>query len=372
LRIGFCSPKKGTPWGGSEELWAETARELCKRGHDVGVSYPHFGQLHPRLAAIERAGGRIYRIHPRLKQLTKRVLGRDPSGWWLARFRPEFVVISLDTHHSNLADGGRCLRKRIPFGVLFQVANRQRWIAPRMLDRTREILLGAAACYFVSEDNRSIVEDQIAAPISRALIVDQAFGVSPDAEVEWPGDGPEWRLANVGRLHFPSKGQDIIIDLMRRDKWRGRPVTMAFWGKNNGGERHLREMIKIHGLEDSVSVAGYSRSIEEIWGNHHALLLPSRYEGHARVLLEAMVCRRPSVVTPVGRVPQLVDDGETGFVADAAEADLVDDALERAWKRRGEWRAMGELARRRVRERCSMKPVEDFADVVERTAGQRV
>jgi glycosyltransferase involved in cell wall biosynthesis len=196
-------------------------------------------------------------------------------------------------------------------------------------------------------------------------VVDQSFSVSPTADIPWPGDDAPLRLACVGRLHFASKAQDLVIQILRQPKWRERPLRVAFWGKDNGSEQHLRDLIRHHGLEQRAVVAGVSQNIEQVWAEHHALVLPSRYEGNARVLLEAMVCRRPAIATAIGRAHELIDDGETGFVARAPVRELFEDALERAWARRGEWRAMGELAGERIRERCSMQPVEDFADLVE-------
>lgn len=90
------------------------------------------------------------------------------------------------------------------------------------------------------------------------------------------------------------------------------------------------------------------------------------------VTVEAMLCRRACVVTCCGRNGDLVDDNETGFVAQAATVKLLDEALERAWQARHQWREMGELAALRVDQRYSRQPVEDFADRIEALAAGRV
>jgi glycosyltransferase involved in cell wall biosynthesis len=85
-------------------------------------------------------------------------------------------------------------------------------------------------------------------------------------------------------------------------------------------------------------------------------------EGNALSLIEAMLCGRICITTNVGRAAELIDDRESGFLAPAATAELIDTVLERAWQRRNDWQAMGQRAARAIRRRHSLRPAEDFAD----------
>ena len=94
-------------------------------------------------------------------------------------------------------------------------------------------------------------------------------------------------------------------------------------------------------------------------------------------LIEAMLCGRLPITTNVGRAGELIDDNESGFVAPAATVDLLDEVLERAWRRRDDWRAMGQRAAHAVRARHSLRPADDFADrilgaVSDRTAVKKL
>jgi glycosyltransferase involved in cell wall biosynthesis len=172
------------------------------------------------------------------------------------------------------------------------------------------------------------------------------------------------KLACVARLAFESKAQDILIDVLRRPKWRSRPLEVVLWGADGGNLRQIHALAEMYGIQKQLTVGGYATDIEQLWRNHHGLILPSRFEGNALAMIEAMMCGRMPIVTNVGRVAELVDDNRSGFIAPAATAPLVDDALERAWQRRNDWQTMGAMAAQAIRQRHSQRPAEDFAEAL--------
>jgi glycosyltransferase involved in cell wall biosynthesis len=89
-----------------------------------------------------------------------------------------------------------------------------------------------------------------------------------------------------------------------------------------------------------------------------ALVIPSHYEGFPNVLLEAMASRLPTVATPVGDVPNLLEDGRTGFLVPLGDAAALARALERLEEMGPEGRrALGERARAVVEERYRIEVV---------------
>ena len=96
-------------------------------------------------------------------------------------------------------------------------------------------------------------------------------------------------------------------------------------------------MVEHLGLTN-VEFAGHQNNIEEIWRKHHALVLPSRFEGMPLVVVEAMLCGRPCIATDVGGNRELVRDGINGFLAKAPTVELLDEAMNRAWDNRGRLR----------------------------------
>jgi len=202
----------------------------------------------------------------------------------------------------------------------------------------------------------------LAIALPQSEIVDNPFNVPADAAPPWPATDSHWKLACVARLHTASKGQDVLLRALRQPKWRERPLEVVLWGHDQGGLPVVERLIELYGLEQQVRYGGFATDIVSLWSEHHGLLLPSRYEGNALALVEAMLCGRMPIVTNVGRAAELIDDNESGFIAPAATVELVDEALERAWRRRHDWQAIGQRAARAIRERHSTRPAEDFAD----------
>lgn len=77
-------------------------------------------------------------------------------------------------------------------------------------------------------------------------------------------------------------------------------------------------------------------------------------------LLEAMAVSRPVVATSVGAIPELIEEGRTGFLAPPHDSVALANAMERAMDTSAEVTAgMVERARVRVREMCSFGVVLD-------------
>ncbi len=374
MRFGFYSAMKALPWGGSEELWSRAAHVLLDRGHSVCISYRKQQQTPAPLKKLRRHGARMrWHGRPLLGRTARRSLARlglntNPHVGWLDRTRPDLVVITVGIHTDDCTMADACRRRGIPYVVNLQSAGDAHWMHEGNLDDFRGMYLGARACFFVSAENLDIVETNLAARIPQAAIVANPFHVSWQAAPDWPDEADGLQMACVGRLHLESKGQDLVVDVLRRDKWRARPLSVVFWGSDHGDRRRLNDLIRLHGLGDRLSIGGFANDIEELWSRHHALLLPSRYEGSALALLEAMLCGRTAVATTIGRAGELLADNQTGFLAAAPTADLLDEALERAWQRRSEWRAMGTLAAQRIRATYSACPEADFASLLEQVA----
>lgn len=357
-KIAFVSTMSGAPWGGSEELWSRTARRLLEKRETVGANVVGWPHPVPQLQALRQAGCRIrYRRHLRNAKL--QAVNTLIACNWLDRFRPDLVLISQGCQHDGNSWLRACLRRNLRYAVLVQAAQERIPLDAPRVARLARAYQGASACYFVSQANRKLVERQLETELAQAQVVRNPFNVDYDANPPWPSEDDEWKLACVARLDMAIKGQDLLLDVLQKEKWRQRPVRLTFHGSGPDHER-LSELKSGRRLEN-VTLGGFVDDIESIWKTHHALVLPSRFEGLPLAVVEAMLCGRPCVVTDVAGNAELMQDNVSGFVARAPTVSALDEALERAWVRRHEGRQIGQAAARHVRDLVPRDPADAFA-----------
>jgi glycosyltransferase involved in cell wall biosynthesis len=157
-------------------------------------------------------------------------------------------------------------------------------------------------------------------------------GVAVPAAVGAETDPPEILFA--GRLS-PEKG---IEDLVAATD--GLNLVVA-------GDGPLRHLVS--------SALGFvpREQLERLYERAAAVVLPSYREGLPLCVLEAMAHGRPVVATRVGGIPELVEDGVTGFLVEPGDVAGLRAALERLLADPMLRRRMGREARARVAERCS-------------------
>jgi glycosyltransferase involved in cell wall biosynthesis len=151
----------------------------------------------------------------------------------------------------------------------------------------------------------------------------------------------------VARM-VPGRGHDVLLRAMARLRQRMPEARLVLVGR---GEHRpaLEALVGELGLESTVVFAGYRG--EDLPATLAALdclvLLGTGSEESCRAVLEGMAVGRPVVAAPVGALPEIVVEGETGWLVEAAP-EPVAAALEAALRDRARSRLVGAAGRRRV------------------------
>jgi glycosyltransferase involved in cell wall biosynthesis len=279
---------------------------------------------------------------------------------WIQRVKPDLICISNGCFDDNIHLSLACTETGVPYVVIAHANGECMWPCDETGRQVARLYGRALRAYFVADGNRRMLEDQLGISISNAEIVRNPCAIARDAMLPWPDETEGFRLACVGRMDPRSKGQDILLRALARPKWRERPIMVSLFG-DGPNKQALMSLAERLDLTERIRFAGYVHDIVHIWKTHHALALPSRYEGLPISIVEAMLCGRPSIVTDVGGNAEIVEDGRSGFVAAWPSDEAFDDAMERAWQARALWPAIGSDAHARAVALLPIDPAADFA-----------
>ena len=160
------------------------------------------------------------------------------------------------------------------------------------------------------------------------------------------------RLVCVGRL-CEQKGQLLLLEAARKLAAQGVVFEIVLAG--DGEMRaEIETLIARHGLQAQVRITGWISS-DQVRAQilaARALVLPSFGEGLPVVIMEAMALRRPVLTTYVAGIPELVRQGENGWLFPAGAVDELAVALADCLAQPVEvLQRMGDAAYQRVLER---------------------
>lgn len=166
------------------------------------------------------------------------------------------------------------------------------------------------------------------------------------------------RIGYLGRIE-PNKGMTELLVAGQRLKKEGYPFLLVIAGKEQTeGEylpqfdRWLADSFEYVGLVSGKSKCDFIRSLD-------AFILPTYFEGLPMSLLECMSYGVTPIVTPVGSIPQVVEDGVNGVFIKVRDSDSVVEAVKRFHENRELLRTLGKAARQTIFEQFSPKKYID-------------
>jgi glycosyltransferase involved in cell wall biosynthesis len=166
-------------------------------------------------------------------------------------------------------------------------------------------------------------------------------------------------LLCLARIDPAFKGQHILLEVLAQEQWRHRDWRLLLVGGGRLSET-VHRLVRYYGLDDGrVDMVGHEGDVIPVIASADLIVMPSLSEGTPYAAVEGMAAGRPVVATPVGGFAELVSDGRTGWLAEAATSAHFAEALERAWSMRAEWAEIGDAAADYVAEHCRSKPTHD-------------
>lgn len=192
-------------------------------------------------------------------------------------------------------------------------------------------------------------------PRSRAYVVHNAVELERFTESPAP-QAPVFRIGMIANFAPIKRHEDFFHIAAEMLKER---VDLEFWvigedTEGTGRRADLKGLVRTLGIEGHVQFLGHRGDIPDLLRQLHLLIIPSKFESFGRVAIEAMACGRPVVASNVGGIPEIIEDGQTGFLRQVGDVRGFAEAALMLLSDRGLWERMSRAAAQAVRERFSL------------------
>jgi N-acetyl-alpha-D-glucosaminyl L-malate synthase BshA len=142
----------------------------------------------------------------------------------------------------------------------------------------------------------------------------------------------------------------------------------------DGPDRSVAEWLAVQkGIHDDVLFLGKQDQIQEKLAISDIMLMPSELESFGLAALEAMACEVVPIATRAGGVPEVIEHGKSGYLADVGDVETMARYAIELLGNEQHLREMGKQARAVAMDRfCSTRIVKQYEDfyrrVLERSA----
>lgn len=348
--------------GGAELHVQSVAEQLVRDGHTVSVitTQPASDGSYRRFETDTIAGVDVHRIAP--LNLYSPIEYRDVPGWqvgayllvdlWnpymyrllrrkLSGLNPDLVHVHLFRGFSNAAFAAAASGGRV-----IHTLHNHALVHPRSdLAKDGRIVEPGPLSWPYRRVNRMTTEphiDRVLAPSQ--YIIDRhrskglfrntrctrlPLGISrpPEDRPTRPSLDGTFRVLFVGRLDA-MKGTDLLIDAFGRLAEEDLRLDVL----GTGPERETVEQasdrdprIRVHGFVSNEA------TLREFYAKAHVTVVPSRsYDNSPMVIYESYAHGTPVIGAAIGGIPELVDEGDAGFLFEPGDAASLATALQRA------------------------------------------
>jgi glycosyltransferase involved in cell wall biosynthesis len=330
---------------------------------ELGIEVERIEELHREISplrdavAIVRLARLIRRVRPHILHTHTAKAGAVGrlAALLAGDARPPIVV---HTFHGHVLRGYFDPLRTAGFRLL------ERWLATK-----------STALVAVSPQVRDDLVSLGVAPRERFVVVRVGIELEQRVAAERDGRGESRRVLGIGPDRFAVgwigrmtgvKRTDDVLRAFRRLRDRGVDACLCMIGDGPDRpavERRAHEL----GLMRDTFFLGYQEEVAPFYAAFDAMILPSINEGTPVSAIEALAAGRPVVATRVGGVPDVIREGEDGFLVEPGDVDALAERLARLAADPELRERLGTAGRARVIPRYSVERLVDDIDLLYRS-----
>jgi glycosyltransferase involved in cell wall biosynthesis len=320
LTVLHCIPTMGG--GGAERQLTYLAAELVRIGWRVHVAVTCRG---PNWARLERSGAIVHEVPARNAY--------DARVWLrlrriIADVNPNIVQVWL--LQMEILGGLSAAAVRKPW--IFSERASEAAYAPSFKNRVRtRMARRATAIVSNSEAGDRYWADRVPSRVRRYVIPNgiplDEIAATPAASGEIAGFAADEPLVLfAGRLDL-QKNIDVLLESLGLVMAR-QPIRAILCGQGPLRPR-IDDWIRSRRLDGRVAVLGYAPELWSLMKQANVFVSPSLFEGNPNVVLEAMACKTPLVVSDIPEHRELLDE-TSAILVPPTSAERLAEGIERA------------------------------------------
>ncbi len=154
------------------------------------------------------------------------------------------------------------------------------------------------------------------------------------------------------------KAHGILLNCFKEISLKHHSVYLVIVGDGVLREKLVELSLEL-GLADKVRFLGHRTDIAQLLSSFDVFVLPSLREGLPMAMLEAMSVGLPVVVSAVGAIPQVIDNGKNGFLVKPGDARALASKLDNLLVSPMKLKSIGAAAQETVQNRFSRTQMVD-------------
>lgn len=356
LRVLYFAGTHGD-WGGASRVLFTTLSMLDRSRFEPIVALSQHG---PGCEILQRMGiecviwGSMSEFHSPM-QYVKAIIR---SLLWLRRKRVDVIHVNraIDWRPAELV---AAYLSRTPIVMHFHTVNTEKAPARRMSSRI------VAVSDYVARNSEC---NGVAVSIIHNAVNTEKFGFGVSVRQELGVADHEVLVTFAGQIRT-IKGVDLFIRAAHGvvgDNTKFLIVGECRKGPGMDDAYSEAELRNLIACDSRIVYAGYRLDMPDIYFSSDIIVAPSRWqEPFGLILIEAGAAGKPVVATHVGGIPEVIVDGETGFLVDPDDAAALTEKIQLLANDKSLRDRIGCAAKERVEREFTTKPVRKLESIYE-------
>jgi len=306
-------------WGGGEKWHFEAAQKMSETSNNTFFICDGKGDLAKKLYGLS-----VVQHHVTASNLS--FLNPTKINRWVQFYRENKIDTVIFNNPKDLKLGGRAAKKAGVTKIVYR-----RGIAVEVKkSRLNEHLFSDVVTHFIFNSNatKELLEKNYKSiiPTKKSAIIYNAIEFPNEELIQSELNDNRIVIGNAGRL-VEQKAQHYLIDIA--EKLNEKQVDFKIQIAGNGPlYDDLKKAISKRNLTEKIELLGFVEDMSTFMSGVDIFVSTAIWEGFGFVLAEAMVAKKPVLAFDMSSNPELVKDGENGYLIPPNKVALFAEKIE--------------------------------------------